>query len=121
MQVGSEVNKTMAGLAKALPMYVWLVALPQLCSRLTHPHAECVKVTRNIITRVFMEYPQQVCEIFIREPLGHPAHLCFQPPAQSWASRRGPSAGAMRQLAVLRNCTLCSRTLLSCLEPLCPS
>jgi len=104
------VNKTMAGLAKALPMYVWLVALPQLCSRLTHPHAECVKVTRNIITRVFMEYPQQVCEIFISEPLGHPAHLYFQPPAQSWGEPQRtfsrsytPARCAQKLHAVLTN------------------
>lgn len=52
----------MLGLAQpqALPMYVWLVALPQLCSRLTHPHPDTATLTRNIITRVFMEYPQQV-------------------------------------------------------------
>ncbi len=58
--IAKEVYGTMVGLAKALPMYVWLIALPQLCSRLTHPHPDTATLTRNIITRVFMAYPQQV-------------------------------------------------------------
>lgn len=58
--IAAEVHKTMAGLGKKLPMYVWLVSLPQLCSRLTHPHPETSNLTCNIITRVFMAYPQQV-------------------------------------------------------------
>lgn len=58
--IAATVHKTMTSLSRALPWYVWLVSLPQLCSRITHAHPETSNLTRNIIARVFMEYPQQV-------------------------------------------------------------
>ena len=58
--VNEEVQSTMKSLSKRLPWYVWLVSLPQLCSRMTHQHPETANLTSNIIARVFMEYPQQV-------------------------------------------------------------
>ena len=58
---------TMAALHKALPQYVWLVALPQLCSRMTHAHPDTAALTRSIITRVFVAYPQQVRRPHMRE------------------------------------------------------
>ncbi len=76
--IAAAVNKTMTGLARALPMYVWLVALPQLCSRLTHPHPDAANLTRNIITRVFMAYPQQV----------QAASRCTAGDVSNWPCRR---------------------------------
>jgi hypothetical protein len=58
--VAEQVHTTIKMLSRLLPCYVWLVSLPQLCSRMTHPHPETNNVTRTIITRVFKEYPQQV-------------------------------------------------------------
>ena len=71
--VGEEVQSTMKNLSKRLPWYVWLVSLPQLCSRMTHPHPETANLTSNTIARVFMEYPQQVW------PLQSRSHECLRP------------------------------------------
>jgi hypothetical protein len=50
----------MQGFAKGLPLYVWLLALPQLTSRVCHPHAETQKITQHILTRVTANFPHQV-------------------------------------------------------------
>ena len=42
-----------------LPLYVWLVALPQLTSRVCHPHAETQKFTQHVLTRVTQAFPHQ--------------------------------------------------------------
>ena len=56
----SEVINVMQGFSKTLPLYVWLVALPQLISRICHPHLETQRITQHILTRVTSAYPQQV-------------------------------------------------------------
>ncbi|KAK9914842.1 hypothetical protein WJX75_001188 [Coccomyxa subellipsoidea] len=55
----SEVINVMQGFSKTLPLYVWLVALPQLISRICHPHLETQRITQHILTRVTSAYPQQ--------------------------------------------------------------
>lgn len=52
----------MAALAKALPSYAWLTALPQLISRICHVNPEINTVTNHIITHVAEAYPQQVSD-----------------------------------------------------------
>lgn len=50
----------MQRLAKDVPLYVWLVALPQLTSRICHPHHPTQDMTQHILTRLTGAYPQQV-------------------------------------------------------------
>lgn len=59
--VRTEVYGVMQGLAKSLPMYVWLVVLSQLTSRICHPHEETKLLTQHILTRVMAAFPHQVC------------------------------------------------------------
>jgi hypothetical protein len=56
----SEVLNVMQAFSKTLPLYVWLVALPQLTSRICHPHIETQRITQHILTRVTANYPHQV-------------------------------------------------------------
>ena len=56
----TEVYTVMTGLAKSLPMYVWLVALSQLTSRICHPHDDTKHLTQHILTRVIGAFPHQV-------------------------------------------------------------
>ena len=56
----SEVINVMQDLSKRLPMYVWLVALSQLTSRICHPHVETQRITQHILTRVTAQFPHQV-------------------------------------------------------------
>ncbi|KAK9842495.1 hypothetical protein WJX81_002719 [Elliptochloris bilobata] len=44
---------------RTLPLYVWLVALPQLTSRICHPHEPTQKLTQHILTRVTQAFPHQ--------------------------------------------------------------
>ena len=60
-QVSTAVANIMASMAKALPSYAWLTALPQLISRICHTNPEVNTVTNHIITHVAEAYPQQVC------------------------------------------------------------
>ena len=53
----------MQDLGKHLPLYVWLVALPQLTSRVCHAHAETQRITQHILTRVTAAFPHQVCRL----------------------------------------------------------
>ena len=60
-QTSTAVANIMAAMAKALPSYAWLTALPQLISRICHTNPEVNTVTNHIITHVAEAYPQQVC------------------------------------------------------------
>ncbi|KAL2911314.1 hypothetical protein HK105_209228 [Polyrhizophydium stewartii] len=53
------VNNRMLKLAKALPAYQFLAALPQLLSRIDHTNAKVRMVMDVILTRVFCAYPKQ--------------------------------------------------------------
>lgn len=57
----TEVINIMSGNIKTLPLYVWLVALPQLISRICHPHLDTQKMIQHLLTRVTGAYPHQVC------------------------------------------------------------
>lgn len=59
-QTSTAVANIMAAMAKALPSYAWLTALPQLISRICHTNPEVNTVTNHIITHVAEAYPQQV-------------------------------------------------------------
>lgn len=61
-QTSTAVANIMAAMAKALPSYAWLTALPQLISRICHTNPEVNTVTNHIITHVAEAYPQQVCQ-----------------------------------------------------------
>ena len=65
----------MSGLIKALPLYVWLVALPQLTSRICHPHQETQGQIQHILTRLTCAYPQQVCHSAIQRSAYIPSCL----------------------------------------------
>lgn len=56
----ADVQTVMQRLVKDLPLYVWLVALPQLTSRICHPHQATQDMTQHILTRLTASYPQQV-------------------------------------------------------------
>ena len=43
--LSAEVTNVMQDLSKRLPMYVWLMALSQLTSRICHPHMETQRIT----------------------------------------------------------------------------
>ncbi|KAL0053239.1 hypothetical protein WJX82_003001 [Trebouxia sp. C0006] len=58
-QISTAVANIMAAMAKALPSYAWLTALPQLISRICHTNPEVNTVTNHIITHVAEAYPQQ--------------------------------------------------------------
>ncbi|BDA43155.1 Serine/threonine-protein kinase ATR at C-terminar half [Coccomyxa sp. Obi] len=55
----TEVINIMSGNIKTLPLYVWLVALPQLISRICHPHLDTQKMIQHLLTRVTGAYPHQ--------------------------------------------------------------
>ena len=42
-----------------LPAYVFYTALPQLVSRISHPHPEVWKLLQSIITKIVLHHPQQ--------------------------------------------------------------
>ena len=43
-----------------LPVYKWLVALPQLTSRICHPSSDVKTLTQEILKTVASTFPQQV-------------------------------------------------------------
>ncbi len=53
-------NKAVEKLRDRVPSSVWMVALPQLISRVCHPHAEVAALTRSIIAAAAQAHPQQV-------------------------------------------------------------
>lgn len=50
----------MQTLGKDLPLYTWLVALPQLISRICHPNPDTSVLTQQILTRLLVKFPHQV-------------------------------------------------------------
>jgi len=57
---GTDVQTVMQRLYKELPNYVWLAVLPQLTSRICHPHGESHRMAQHILTHLTENYPQQV-------------------------------------------------------------
>lgn len=53
----------MRSLVKTLPPYVWLVALPQLTSRICHPHRDTQTLMQHLLTRITAAFPQQARQL----------------------------------------------------------
>lgn len=52
-------NEVIVSLIEKLDPYKWLTALPQIMSRFCHPNAKIFQCLSTIMTKVFMDYPQQ--------------------------------------------------------------
>ena len=59
-KVGKKVFECISNFLKVAPQAVWLAALPQLISRICHPHEEVRKFIEHIISRTLHWYPNQV-------------------------------------------------------------
>lgn len=58
--VGQRVYESLVKASKTLPMYQWLIALPQMISRICHVNdGICGKLTRHITFKVMVVFPQQ--------------------------------------------------------------
>ncbi|CAK8574214.1 unnamed protein product [Lathyrus sativus] len=57
--VHKKALSVMRGCLRDLPPYHWLTVLPQLVSRICHQNADVVRIVKDIITSVLIEYPQQ--------------------------------------------------------------
>jgi serine/threonine-protein kinase ATR len=55
----SQCHSFLCDLTKTLPAYQWLTAFPQIISRLTHKLAPVYAFIKDIILKVFADYPQQ--------------------------------------------------------------
>ena len=55
----TEVQNEVRSLMQKLPVYKWLVALPQLTSRICHPAADVKTLTQEILKTVATTFPQQ--------------------------------------------------------------
>ena len=59
-KVASKVTANLKTFASTLPLYVWLPALPQLSSRLLHPHQEVGALIHDLLYRLVKHFPNQV-------------------------------------------------------------
>ena len=59
-EVTIKVSELMLTFLKKVPQAVWLTALPQLISRICHPHSDVLKFTKHILSRTLHAYPDQV-------------------------------------------------------------
>ena len=55
----SQCHDSMMELVRNLAPFQWLTAFPQIISRLTHSNLRVYQFIKDIIVRVFVEYPQQ--------------------------------------------------------------
>jgi len=58
--INVKVLEFMSHFVKKAPQAVWLSALPQLISRVCHPHPDVLKFTMHILARTLHVYPNQV-------------------------------------------------------------
>lgn len=54
-----QVWPLMRGLAKSVPSHAWLIALPQLISRICHRNDQVAAITRGVVTAAVATYPLQ--------------------------------------------------------------
>lgn len=57
---GNTIAGIMRDAAKRVPSYIWLLALPQLISRICHSNSDVNELNKHIITHVTAAFPQQV-------------------------------------------------------------
>ena len=96
-QARADVLAAMADLSKSLPPSAWLPALPQLTSRLCHPHADTRGAARALVTRVTAAHPHQ--SLWALAPVSrsaHPARAEAAAAVLSSARRAADGAGGGR-------------------------
>ena len=59
-EVVAKISDLMLVFLKKVPQAVWLAALPQLISRICHPHTDVLKFIKHILSRTLHAYPDQV-------------------------------------------------------------
>ena len=59
-RVAKKATDVLKQFSGSLPLYTWLPALPQLTSRLCHPHAEVRQLIHQILYRLVKNFPNQV-------------------------------------------------------------
>ena len=57
---GTTISGIMRDASKRVPSYIWLLALPQLISRICHSNPEVNELNKYIICHVAAAFPQQV-------------------------------------------------------------
>ena len=61
----TETQNEARALLQKLPVYKWLVALPQLTSRICHPNTDVKTLTHEILKKVAATFPQQACPLVL--------------------------------------------------------
>eukprot|EP00177_Eucheuma_denticulatum_P000643 GFKZ01001157.1.p1 GENE.GFKZ01001157.1~~GFKZ01001157.1.p1 ORF type:complete len:878 (+),score=116.22 GFKZ01001157.1:427-3060(+) len=57
--VEDSVAREMKKAFKSIPLYMWMTAIPQLMSRLLHPRRQVADELSQLLSRVFVAYPDQ--------------------------------------------------------------
>ena len=59
-KVLAHINGRIATAKEEVPSSTWYLAMPQLVSRVSHPHQEATKLICDIVVKVMVAHPQQV-------------------------------------------------------------
>ena len=60
-KVLSHISGRILQAQKEIPASTWYLALPQLVSRISHPHQDTSKQICDIVIKVLTNFPRQVC------------------------------------------------------------
>ena len=66
-----KLNLMMQSALKKFPSATWFACLPQIVSRIGHSNSDVVNIIKEIISKVLIAFPEQVCRYIIMQSLSN--------------------------------------------------
>ena len=98
--------------SQKLPLYTWLPALPQLTSRLCHPHAETRALIHELLYRLVKNFPNQV--LWSMTAMARSTHVDRSTNAQRILDRAKDGAPSSARPLFEQSASLCDQLIRVC-------
>jgi serine/threonine-protein kinase ATR len=111
-KVATTATNSLRDFSQKLPLYTWLPALPQLTSRLCHPHGETRALIHELLHRLVRNFPNQV--LWSMTAMARSTHPDRSASAQRVLDRAKEGAAASARPLFEQSASLCDQLIRVC-------
>ena len=111
-KVATTATNSLKDFSQKLPLYTWLPALPQLTSRLCHPHAETRALIHELLHRLVRNFPNQV--LWSMTAMARSTHADRSSSAQRVLDRAKEGASPSARPLFEQSASLCDQLIRVC-------
>ena len=111
-RVAATATNSLKDFSQKLPLYTWLPALPQLTSRLCHPHAETRALIHELLHRLVRNFPNQV--LWSMTAMARSTHADRSAAAQRVLDRAKEGASPSARPLFEQSASLCDQLIRVC-------